>query len=107
MTFGGVMLARDLDGAFHRLGAGIGKKNKIRKALFAQPCRQPYAVRAHEQARHVPQSCALLLQRLDQMRMAMAERIHGDASSEIELALASGRGQTHALAALEPELGPS
>ena len=42
----------------------------------------------------------------DQMRMAMAERIHRDAAGEIEIALAVGPDQPDAFAALEGEVGP-
>ena len=106
VAFGGVILAGHLDRAFHRLGAGICEKHEVGKALFAQSCREPLAVRAPEQVRHVPKPCRLLLQRRDQMRMRMAQRIHRDAGGEIEIALAVGRDQPGALAALEPEIHP-
>ncbi len=97
VAFGGVIFARDLDRAFHRLGAGICEKHEIGKALFAQPCREPLAVRALEQVRHVPKLCRLFLQRGDQI-------IHRDARGEIEIALAVGRDQPRAFAALETEI---
>ena len=106
VAFGGVIFARDLDRAFHRFRAGVGEEHEISKALFAQPRRQPLAIRALEQVRHVPQFCGLLLQRRDQMRMAMAQRIHRDAGGEIEITLAVGRDQPRALAALETEIDP-
>src|ERR1700722_17910760 len=65
VALGGVIFARDFNGAFHRLGAGIGEEHEIGKALFAQPCRQPLAVRALEQVRHVPEFGGLFLQRCD------------------------------------------
>ena len=106
MAFGGVIFARDLDRAFHRLGAGIGEEHEVGKALLAQPRREPLAIRALEQVRHVPQLGGLLLQCRDQMRMRMAERIDRDAGGEIEIALAIGRDQPRALAALETEIDP-
>ena len=106
MALGGVIFARDLDGAFHRLGAGIAEEHEVGKALFAQPRRELLAVRALEQVRHVPELRRLLLQRLDQMRMRVAERIHRNAGGEVEIALAIGRDQPGALAALEAEIGP-
>ena len=46
MALGGVIFARDLDRAFHRLGAGIGEEHEVGEALLAQPRREPLAVRA-------------------------------------------------------------
>ena len=48
----------------------------------------------------------LLGDRLDHMRMRMAERIHGNAGGEIEIAVAVGRGQPDALAPLKSEVDP-
>ena len=106
MALGGVIVARDLDRAFHRLGAGIAEEHEVGKALLAQPRREPLAVRALEQVRHVPEFGRLLLQRRDQMRVAMAERIDRDAGGEVEIALAIGGDQPDAFAALEGEVGP-
>ena len=92
--------------AFHRLGAGIAEEHEVGKTLLAQPRRQPLAIRALEQVRHVPEFCGLLLQRRDQMRVAMAQRIHRHAAGEIEIALAVGPDQPDAFAALEGEVGP-
>ncbi len=106
MSLGGMIAARDLDRAFHRFGAGITEEHEIGKALLAQPRGELVAVRALEQVRHVPELGRLLLQRCDQMRMAMAERVDRDAGGEIEIALAIGRDQPGALAALEAEIDP-
>jgi len=48
----------------------------------------------------------LFLQRRDQMRMRMAQRIHRHARGEIEIALAVGGNQPSAFAALETEIYP-
>ena len=53
----------------------------------------------------VPELVGLLGQRRDQMRMAVAERIDGDAAGEIEIALAVGVDQPDALAPLEGQRG--
>ena len=106
MTLGGVIAARDLDRAFHRFGAGITEEHEIGKALLAQPRGELVAVRAPEQVRHVPELCRLLLQRLDQMWMRMAERIHRDAGGEVEIAIAVGGDQEGAFPALEAEIDP-
>ena len=47
----------------------------------------------------------LLGQRLDQMRMRMAEARHGDAGAEIEVLLALFRIEAHAFAMIEGEGG--
>src|SRR5262249_34834954 len=38
-----LILARDLDGALHRLGAGIAEEHRVREARRAQPFGQPLA----------------------------------------------------------------
>ena len=105
MAFGGVIPAHHFDGALHGLGAGIGEEDEIGKALLAQPRRQPLAVRRLEQVRDVPEFCRLRLKRCNEMRMAMAERVHGNAAGEIEIASAIGTDQPRALAALERKIG--
>ena len=106
MALGELIAAHDLDHAFHRLGAGIAEEHHVGKALLAQPRCELLAIRALEQVRHVPELCRLLLQRRDQMRMAVAQRVHRDARGEVEIALAGGRYQPAALAAFEAEIDP-
>ena len=74
--------------------------------MLAQPRGELVAVRALEQVRHVPQPGRLLLQRCDQMRMAVTQRIHRDARGEVEVSLAIGRDQPRAFAAFEAEIDP-
>ena len=107
LALGEMVVARHLDGAFHRLGAGITEEHEVGKALLAQPRRKPLAIRALEQVRHVPEFCGLLLQGGNQMRVAMAQRIDRHAGGEIEIALAVGPDQPDAFAALEGEVGAS
>ena len=90
MPLGELIVAHELDDAFHRLGAGITEEDQVGKAVLTQARRQPLAVGALEQVRHVPEPGRLLLKRFDQMRMRMTERIHRDARSEVEIALAVG-----------------
>jgi len=54
----------------------------------------------------VPQFGGLLLQRRNEMRMTMAQRVHRDARGKVEIALAIGCDQPGALAALEAEIDP-
>ena len=84
----------------------LAEEHEVGKARSHSRVGELLAVRALEQVRDVPELGRLLLQRLDQMRMGMAERIHGDARGEIEIAIAIGRDQPAALAALEAEVGP-
>ncbi|OIQ71037.1 hypothetical protein GALL_473500 [mine drainage metagenome] len=104
VTLGGVIFTRDLDRAFHRLGTGICEKHKVGKARLAQARSEPLAIRTLEQVRHVPELRRLFLECCDQMRMTVAQRIHRDTGGEIEIALAIGRNQPRALAALEAEI---
>jgi hypothetical protein len=101
-----LILARHLDHAFHRLGAGIAEEHVVGKALLAQPRGEPVAVGRLEQVRHVPQPGGLLLQGGDQLRMAMAQRIDRDARGEVEITIAVGGDQPRALAAFEAEIDP-
>ena len=102
----GVMLARGLDGAFDRFGAGIAEEHQVGEARRAQPLRETLALRDAEQIGDVPDFPCLLAQHLDKMRMRMAERAHCHAGGEIEIALAIGRDEPGAFAALEAEIDP-
>ena len=104
MALGEMIVARQLDRAFHRLRAGIAEEHEVGEALLAQPRGEPLAVRALEQVRHVPELGRLLLQRLDQLRVRVAERIHRDTRGEVEIAIAIGGDEPAALAALEAEI---
>jgi hypothetical protein len=84
----------------------LAEEHKIGEALLAQPRGEPLAVRALEQVRHVPELGGLLLQRRDQMRMRVAERVHRDAGGEIEIALAVLGEEVGPLAPLERDIGP-
>jgi hypothetical protein len=79
MALGELIAAHDLDHAFHRFRAGIAEEDEVGKALLAQPRGKLLAIRALEQVRHVPEFCRLLLQRRDQVRMAVTQRIHRNA----------------------------
>src|SRR6185312_212191 len=70
----------------------------------AQPVGQPLAFRNAIKIRDVPELFRLLLDRFHHARMRVAERVDGDARGEIEIALAIGRDQPDALAALEGEI---
>ena len=106
MAVGGLVLPHHLDDAFHRLGAGIGEKHLVGEGHGAQPVGQPLALRDAVEVGDVDDLLGLLGDRLDHLRMRMAERIDRDAGGEIEIAVAVGRGQPDALAPLESEVDP-
>jgi hypothetical protein len=51
----------------------------------------------------MPELISLRLQRVDKMRMRMAERVDRNASGKIHIALAVLRDEPNAVASLEPE----
>ena len=106
MAVGGLVLPHHLDDAFHRLGAGIGEKHLVGEGHGAQPVGQPLALRDAIEVGDVDDLLGLLGDRLDHVRMRMAERVDRDARGEIEIAVAVGRGQPNALAPLESEVDP-
>ena len=52
----------------------------------------------------MPDLAGLLVERVDEARMRVAERVDRDAGGEIEIALAIGRDQPNAFAPLEGEV---
>ena len=100
-----VIAARGLDRAFQRLGAGIGEEDLVGEGVFDQPLGEPALARDLVEIGDVPELAGLLGQRRDQMRMAVAERIDGDAAGEVEISLAIGLDQPDTLAPLESQGG--
>ena len=81
LAVGVLIFARHLDRALDRLRAGVGEEHDIGEALLAQPggehARRPASCRGWRRAR----ALRLLGHRLDEMRMAVAKPVHGDAAS--------------------------
>ena len=100
----GLVFANHLDGAFHRLGAGIAEKNDVGKARVAQPLRDPLGLGNLIQIGDVPHLLRLLGERGDQPRMGVSQRVDGNAGGKIEIAVAVGRDQPCAFAPLESEV---
>ena len=94
-------LARGLDRAFHRLGAGIREEHIVGEARRAEPVGKLLLLGHAEQVRHVDRLVRLRGDRLGDLRMRMAERVHRNARGEVEIALAIGGGEPHALAVVE------
>ena len=101
-----MIFARGLDRAFHGLGAGIGEEDEIGECRLAQAFGEALGLRDAEEIGDVPGPLGGAFQRRDEMRMVMAERQHGDARAEIEIAVAVLRDEPSAFAAGEGEIGP-
>src|ERR1700722_1887153 len=98
--------ARHLDRRFVGLGARIGEENKVGEGRLGEALGIALAFRVLIEVRNVPQLRALLDQRLDEMRMSVADRGHGDAGAKVEVALAICRNEPATLASLESDLRP-
>ena len=97
--------ARHLHRRLVGLGARIGEEREVSEGGVDQTARKAFALGILIQVRNVPKLRALARQRFDQVRMGVADRGHGDAGAEIEIALAFRRHQPAALAALESDVG--
>ena len=100
-----MVLARRLDRAFDRLGAGIARRRRGRRRsprTAARPAARLPGIRKMLETCQSLSACSFSA--CDEMRMRMAERVDRDAGREIEIALAVGRDQPGALAALEGEI---
>ena len=88
----GVMIAaRGLDRAFDRLDARIGEEHRVGEGQVDQPLRERLALRRAVEVGDVHQRRRLVLDRLGQIGMAVAEHVDRDARREVEVALAAPR----------------
>ena len=101
---GGMKLARGLDRAFDRFRARVADEHLVGEARLDEPAREPLRLRNLIEIGDVPGPRRSLLQRGDEMRMRVAERIDRDARAEIEVAPAVIGEKPSALAALEGEV---
>jgi hypothetical protein len=101
-----VVFARRLNRAFDGFRSGIGEKYVVGETNLDEAPGQAFGLRDLEEIGGMPDFRALLMQRLEKMRMAMAERRHGDAAAEIKKPLALRRSQPGAIAPLEGEVDP-
>ena len=85
-----MVFACHLDRAFKRFGTRIGEEHRVGKRMLDQTLRQPLTIRHFIEIRRVPEFFSLRLQRLNQMRMGMAQCIHGNARTKIEITLTGG-----------------
>ena len=101
---GGVIFAGHFDGAFHRLGTGIGEEHQIGERRRAQPFSKPLSLGDAVKIGHMPERFSLFSERLDQMRVGMPQRVDGDTSGEIEIALTVSGCEPSALSTLKGEV---
>ena len=97
------VVARQLERAFHGLGARVAVVNLVRP-LHGRDLRQPLRQRHHALvveigARHVDQLARLLLNRGDDFRMAVSGRGHGNSRREVQKLVAIHVFHDHASAA--------
>ena len=83
-----VVAARGLDRALDRLGAAVGEEDGVGEGEVDQPLRERLALRRAVEVGDVDQGRRLVLDRLGQVRMAVAEQVDGDAAGEVEIFLA-------------------
>ena len=99
-----MVAARALDRRFHGFRAGIHEQDLFGESRVAQPLRQPLAIRDLVQIGGVPELGGLILQCLDQMRVAVTEGIDRDAGSAIEESSAVSRYQPDAFPVIERQV---
>ena len=99
-----VIFARRLDRAFDGFRSGIGEKYVVGETDLDEAPGQTFRLWDLEQIGGMPDFRALLMERLEKMRMSMAKRRHGDAAAEIEEPLALRRSQPGAITPLEGEI---
>ena len=100
-----VVAARQLQGAFDGLGPGVAEEHLVGEGMGDQPLGKAPALRDLVEVGDVPQLGALLLQRLHQVGVGVAERVHRDARREVEESSPVRREEIGAFAALESEVG--
>ena len=101
-----VVSAGGLDRTFDSFRPRIGEKHRIGKGRVDQPLGKGLALRAAIQVGHVHQRSRLILYRLGQMRMAMAEKVHRDTRGKIQSAAAVFGNQPGTLTSHRPEPAP-
>ncbi len=88
IALGVMIFARGLDRAFDRLDARIGEEHRVGEGQVGEPLGERFPLRRAVQVGDVHQRRRLFLDRLGQMRVAMAENVDRNPRGEIEIALA-------------------
>ena len=99
-----LILADQLDAALDRLGARVAEEHGVGERVLDQPLGQLLAVADAEQVRGVPKLLALLDQSLDQVGMAVAQRVDGDAGGKVDITSAVRRVEIGTLSAFEHDV---
>ena len=101
LTLGRVIFAGQLQCRLDSFRPGIGKEHHIGKAFGRQTVGQLFLLRNAKDVGDVPQLLGLDLDRLDQTRMGVTQRIGGNASHAVQIGLAFGADQSRAFASFE------
>ena len=99
-----MVLAYQLDAAFHGFRTGIAEKHGIGEGILDKSRSQALALGNAEQVGDVPELFRLGLERGDQMRVGVAQRGDRDAAAEIEIASPVGGEEIGSLAAFERDI---
>src|SRR5205823_13759935 len=102
-----LVYADHLDRPLARFGARIVEEHGIGEAVGSEPLGEPLLPRDLEQVRAVRELLRLRGNRLDQARVAMAERGDGDAAGKVEKFAAVGRIEIEAFAPLDGDVPPA
>ncbi len=92
---------RQLDGAFHRLGAAVREEGAIEARELAQALGQLSLVFVVIEIRNVNDPGRLLADGLHDARMSMAQRVHSEPGDEVEILLAFEVVEENTFAALK------
>jgi hypothetical protein len=99
-----LVLANELDAALDGFRAGIAEEHRVGERQIDQPLGQLLAVAHPIEVGGVPERGSLLGQGLDQSRVAVAQRVHGDAGREVDETSPVRRVEIVALSAFEHDV---
>jgi hypothetical protein len=99
-----LILADQLDAALDGFRTRVAEEHRLGERHLGQPLGQLLAVADAVEVGGMPQLLALFGQCLDQGRMAVAERVHGDAGGKVQVTSAVRRVEIVALSAFEHDV---